>query len=608
MKRLAVYAYSNPHGAWQPFAAYTLEKLRAAADRVLIVVSGALTPEARAQMGTDVLVRNGEPDTFAAWKTALDSLPPGSLDALDSLLLLDSTCYGPVTGSFAPLLETMAARQLDAWALTAYRPKRGYWYLIEPGTPAHLQPDFLHFGPAALRHPAFRAFWKNLRRTDTPKRARRHGAIALSTMLRKVGLRTGAFLDGTAFPDTPPGDLRTSYAIGLLQHGSPMLARTVFREPLSDLLTYSCGDLAPQALAYLRQHTAYPVDTILEDCATTIPPSRAQKVLQLFFPIGPTSTATTADPPPPVDASRLALITFVYFEDQVEDCLRYIQSMPAGSSLFIVSSRPDMLERYRARIDATRYPCVETRLQPNRGRSEGAYLTTCADVFDRFEYVCLIHDKKSGGARHPVHGALYFRHCYENLLSDEPFVRHVIHLFETHPRLGLLTPPQPLFSVFSDIFSRPWYVNEKPGRRHFETLPRPRIWDPHPCAPYGGMLWVRSRALRPALDLHLRYEDFPEEPIRTDGTLLHIIERLYPTYAQIAGFLTGVVMTGSYAHTTFANMMAIGQEQSRIRLKPFPGVTLPIRILNAIYFWCDRAGVLPPLERIGHLPLLRRFF
>ena len=50
------------------------------------------------------------------------------------------------------------------------------------------------------------------------------------------------------------------------------------------------------------------------------------------------------------------------------------------------------------------------------------------------------------------------------------------------------------------------------------------------------MFWARSAALKPILDLDLSFADFPDEVDQTDGTLAHVIERLYFYAAEAAGF------------------------------------------------------------------------
>ena len=58
--------------------------------------------------------------------------------------------------------------------------------------------------------------------------------------------------------------------------------------------------------------------------------------------------------------------------------------------------------------------------------------------------------------------------------------------------------------------------------------------------PVGSMFWARTAALRPLLELGLGWDDFPEEPVPYDGSLLHAIERLLPFVVEGAGFRNAV--------------------------------------------------------------------
>jgi lipopolysaccharide biosynthesis protein len=50
------------------------------------------------------------------------------------------------------------------------------------------------------------------------------------------------------------------------------------------------------------------------------------------------------------------------------------------------------------------------------------------------------------------------------------------------------------------------------------------------------MFWARTKALAPLFDLNLGWNDYPEEPVPYDGTILHAFERLLPFIARHAGY------------------------------------------------------------------------
>ena len=50
------------------------------------------------------------------------------------------------------------------------------------------------------------------------------------------------------------------------------------------------------------------------------------------------------------------------------------------------------------------------------------------------------------------------------------------------------------------------------------------------------MFWVRKGALTKLYELDLDWEDYPQEPLEYDGTILHAIERLLPIIAEESGY------------------------------------------------------------------------
>jgi lipopolysaccharide biosynthesis protein len=58
--------------------------------------------------------------------------------------------------------------------------------------------------------------------------------------------------------------------------------------------------------------------------------------------------------------------------------------------------------------------------------------------------------------------------------------------------------------------------------------------------PVGTMFWARTAALKPLIDLNLKWEDYPEEPVAIDGTILHAMERIFGILPGLAGYRTVV--------------------------------------------------------------------
>ena len=73
-------------------------------------------------------------------------------------------------------------------------------------------------------------------------------------------------------------------------------------------------------------------------------------------------------------------------------------------------------------------------------------------------------------------------------------------------------------------------------------------------APLGTMFWFRPKALKPLFDKDWDYKDFPPEPNKIDGTLLHAVERVYPFAAQQAGYYPAIGMTDKFAAIEYNNL------------------------------------------------------
>ena len=65
--------------------------------------------------------------------------------------------------------------------------------------------------------------------------------------------------------------------------------------------------------------------------------------------------------------------------------------------------------------------------------------------------------------------------------------------------------------------------------------------------PVGTMFWARTGTLKPLLDLNLQWDDYPEEPIPIDGSMLHALERIFGILPGLCGFRTVVTAVDDIA-------------------------------------------------------------
>ena len=173
-----------------------------------------------------------------------------------------------------------------------------------------------------------------------------------------------------------------------------------------------------------------------------------------------------------------------------------------------------------------------------------------------YDLACFMHDKKVGQLDLGILGHVFSERCFENMLGSKTFVKQIINLFDSEPRMGMICPPPPNHSGYYITIGMEWGPNYEETVKLAEKLDLtvPIAEEKEPVAPLGTMFWFRPRALEPLLNANWKYEDFPQEPNKTDGTILHAIERIYPFVIQQSGYYSAWVLSDAYMRTEWTNL------------------------------------------------------
>jgi hypothetical protein len=185
-ERVCVFVHFDARGVLRAHTRRYLEAL-AAEGFALVVVdnSPALAAESveylRGRCARILLRRNRGYD-FGAWRDGLLDL---GIEAgrYRCVVLANDSVYAPV-GPLGPLFAGMDFARADVWGATDSWQQR-----------YHLQSYLLAFGDAALAHPAFLGFWRNVRNTRSKWAVVRHYEIGLTQALQAGGLRCAAVFD-----------------------------------------------------------------------------------------------------------------------------------------------------------------------------------------------------------------------------------------------------------------------------------------------------------------------------------------------------------------------------------------------------------------------------
>jgi Rhamnan synthesis protein F len=183
--KVCIFAHYDRGGVLRPHTRRYLDALAAAGFSIVFVSNSPLAHESLEHVSgrcVRILLRANRGYDFGAYRDGILSLSfeagtPGVL------LLANDSVYGPIV-PIESLFARMDFSAADVWAATDSWQDR-----------YHLQTYLVAFGPAALAHPAFAAFWRSVRNTRSKWAVVKHYEIGLTGVLHAAGLRCAAVFD-----------------------------------------------------------------------------------------------------------------------------------------------------------------------------------------------------------------------------------------------------------------------------------------------------------------------------------------------------------------------------------------------------------------------------
>ena len=212
-----------------------------------------------------------------------------------------------------------------------------------------------------------------------------------------------------------------------------------------------------------------------------------------------------------------------YTDDLAPDLLSHAPAFAGAARIVVTTDAPDKAESIR-RIGDAQGLDLRTRLVANRGRDILPFLQLFAADGPGCDGIwCHLHQKRS--VQTTGHGDVWKRFLHRILLGDEDRVSNALARI-ARPGTGLVAAFEPHHLGWGD--SRrllPGVAGAFPG-----PLPEAPL-----LFPVGNMFWTRGGVARAMLDLWGEDHPWPNEPIATDGTVFHLIERLWPAVAARMG-------------------------------------------------------------------------
>jgi glycosyltransferase involved in cell wall biosynthesis len=234
------------------------------------------------------------------------------------------------------------------------------------------------------------------------------------------------------------------------------------------------------------------------------------------------------------DNQQVALHLHVYYPELLPEITARLSHNRICPDLFISVANEEARDIVVSELKNYKGKVADIQLVPSRGRDIGPFLTAFGQtILTNYDFVGHIHTKKSVDVKDASVGKSWYRFLLQNLLGDESgaMADSILAKMKGDTSIGMVFPDDP------NIVG--WNANKAiaetiAARVGIDKLPE------HFVFPVGSMFWANTSALAPLMNLKFDWDDYPEEPLPYDGTLLHAIERLFSLSLSVSNLRCAV--------------------------------------------------------------------
>jgi len=218
---------------------------------------------------------------------------------------------------------------------------------------------------------------------------------------------------------------------------------------------------------------------------------------------------------------RIALHLHVYYPELLSEILIRLALNKICPDIFISMANEHARQSIVSALNGYQGRVVDIQVVPNRGRDIGPLLTAFGPkLVNEYDLIGHIHTKMSADVKDAAMGKTWYRFILENLLGGESgsMADSILAKMNSDKSIGMVFPDDP---YVVGMCANHVFADDIAARIGLSKLPE------HFLFPVGTMFWARTSALAPFVNLDLGWDDYPEEPLPYDGTLLHALERLF---------------------------------------------------------------------------------
>lgn len=575
MKRLAFYTFWEKDGIVRKYVFTYLKGLQEVADKIIVIANGKLSSEGKEKLeklGVTVLQRENKGFDFGAWKAAFEFLGWDEVLKFDELVLTNCSNYSPVY-PFSGVFRRMENNLCDFWGLTQHQEVKNA--LIIAGDKdsyirRHIQSFFIVIRQKVILSEKFSSYWADRVEAENLKQEICEHETKFTEYLESAG-----FSWDTVFK--PKGEFNPSFyqATEYIDAGYPLVKRKLFNSPSFVWTDHTRGDTPSKVLEKLEK-LDYPVDEIFEDLLGTSCLSVLNRDIH-FNKFIPDNSSEDIDDV--LKDKKIAVVFFAYYPDIASRYLPYILNLPKTAHICLISTRQDTLDSYSELFRKYDLDFV-CRIKPNKGRDFAAYCITARDIFDKYDYICCVKDKKSPQISSLI-AESFDKQCWDSVLFSRDYVNNCLRLLYDNLSAGMIFSPPPNFGPYTSVGNEMSHNEEHISYLWKELKLRIPKEESELVAPFGSIFWIKSATARTLLPHNWTYEEMPPEPIGPDGTLLHGLERIWAYAAQNDRFYPVIAMPISLGEIYYGDALLQLRDLNAALFEKY-GINLHRRLIDLI--------------------------
>lgn len=520
-KRAMIFLFFDAAGIVDDYVTHLLSKLHPHAEHLLVVSNSPFAEgqkEKLAAVCDEVMVRKNVGFDVMAYKDGIDHIGWDNLANYDELILLNYTFFGPLQ-SITEMFNKMDEKEVDFWGLTDHGEVSPSPFSNHQVLPRHIQSHWIAVRKRMLLSPEFKRYWEKMPAIRSYEDSVMHHETRFTIHFESRGFTSYVLWpsDRYSSPSAVLDDATTMVADGCVL----VKRRTFFHTPL---YMDRNGILGQNLISAIEKYTDYPVDLIWSNLSRSSVPRDLVANLNLVHVLPDQKLPEVS---PEVNNLRVVALAHIFYPSMTAEIVNQLQNLPSGWDLIITTPTAEKAKEIESKLETLGIVGEVRVVASNRGRDVSAFLLGCADVFtsNKYDLVVKIHSKLSPQDG-PNVGGLFKRHLYECLLGSSGHAANVLNLFIRHPNLGMVIPPVP--HIGYPTMGHAWFENKKPAQELMATMGLHLPFDDTtPVAAYGSMFIARPELFAPLVKLGLRWEDFPDEGGYIDGSIAHVIERLF---------------------------------------------------------------------------------